>query len=121
LLFNNTNIIIDALGLRCRGANLFNAGVNEMKSIKRLFLSLVYMVCMLGATFVYAETSTPININTASVEELQQIKGIGKTRAEAIVAYRDQHGPFEQVEDLVEVKGIGDATLARNHGMLIVD
>lgn len=92
-----------------------------MKSLKRFCLSLVYLVCIFSTTFVYADNATPININTASVEELQQIKGIGKTRAEAIVTYREENGSFATVEDLLEVKGIGEATLARNHGMLIVE
>ncbi|MGA2655143.1 MAG: ComEA family DNA-binding protein [Gammaproteobacteria bacterium] len=91
-----------------------------MKTIKRFFLSLVYVVCVLASSFAFAQTG-PININTASVEELQQIKGIGEKRAEAIVAYREQNGRFDTVEDLLEVKGIGDATLARNHGILVVE
>ncbi len=51
-----------------------------------------------------------ININTASAEELTSLKGIGQTRAESIVAYRQEHGAFAAVEDLKEVSGIGDAT-----------
>ena len=51
-----------------------------------------------------------VNINTASVEELTSLKGIGQTRAESIVAYRQEHGAFAAVEDLKAVSGIGDAT-----------
>ena len=51
-----------------------------------------------------------VNINTASAEELTSLKGIGQTRAESIVAYRQEHGAFAAVEDLKEVSGIGDAT-----------
>lgn len=55
--------------------------------------------------------SFPININTATAEELQALPGIGKTRAEAIVAYREEHGPFIYVEDLRAVSGIGEGIL----------
>ena len=54
----------------------------------------------------------PIDINTATVEELQALPGIGKTRAEAIVAYREEHGGFTYVEDLKAVSGIGEGILA---------
>ena len=55
-------------------------------------------------------TEGKVNINTASVEELTSLKGLGQTRAESIVAYRQEHGAFAAVEDLKEVSGIGDAT-----------
>ena len=51
------------------------------------------------------------NINTATLEELQTIKGIGKKKAEAILQYRKEHGPFRTKEDLLEVKGIGKKAL----------
>ena len=52
-----------------------------------------------------------VNINTATLEELQTIKGIGKKKAEAILQYRKEHGPFRTKEDLLEVKGIGKKAL----------
>ena len=52
-----------------------------------------------------------VNINTATLEELQTIKGIGKKKAEAILQYRKEHGPFRTKEDLLEVKGIGKKPL----------
>ena len=55
----------------------------------------------------------PININTAGIEELKQLSGIGDTKARAIVAYRDENGPFQSPEDLIKVKGIGEKTLAK--------
>lgn len=58
------------------------------------------------------ETAFPININTATAEELQALPGIGKARAEAIIAYREEHGPFTYVEDLRGVSGIGEGILA---------
>lgn len=53
-----------------------------------------------------------ININTASVEELQQLPGVGPSTAEAIVAHRDKHGPFSSPDALDDVRGIGPAKLS---------
>lgn len=52
-----------------------------------------------------------VNINTATLEELQTIKGIGKKKAEAILQYRKEHGAFHTKEDLLQVKGIGKKAL----------
>lgn len=55
-----------------------------------------------------------ININTADVQELTKLKGIGEKKAEAIVAWREENGNFKTVDQLMEVKGIGEATLNAN-------
>ena len=52
-----------------------------------------------------------VNVNTADLETLDKLSGIGPALAERIIAYREEHGPFRTVEDLLEVKGIGEATL----------
>ena len=52
-----------------------------------------------------------ININTAGVEELQMLSGIGKSTAEKIVNYRNENGKFEKIEDIKNVSGIGDSKL----------
>ena len=56
-------------------------------------------------------TSSKMDINTASVEELQTLHGIGEQKAGDIVEYQQQNGPFSRVEDLLKVSGIGPATL----------
>ncbi len=53
-----------------------------------------------------------VNINTADEEELQKVSGIGPSKAAKIVAYRKEHGSFASVEDLTQVSGIGEKTLA---------
>ena len=53
----------------------------------------------------------PVNINTATPEELQALTGVGPVLAERIVAYRAEHGPFAAPEDLRAVSGIGESTL----------
>lgn len=60
------------------------------------------------------ENQETININTADVQELTKLNGIGEKKAEAIVAWRKENGNFKTVDQLLEVKGIGEATLAKN-------
>jgi len=60
-----------------------------------------------------------VNLNTADAETLtRELKGIGATKAKAIVAYREEHGPFTSLDELLEVKGIGASTLEQNRGKL---
>ncbi len=65
------------------------------------------MALMLTFAAIPAMATDKININTASVEELQTLPKIGPKTAQAIVEYRKQH-PFEKPEDLMGVKGIGE-------------
>lgn len=53
----------------------------------------------------------PININTATLRELKALEDIGTAKAEAIIAYREENGGFSSVDELVNVTGIGNATL----------
>lgn len=63
-----------------------------------------------------------LNLNTADAAMLQQgLNGIGKAKAEAIVAYREANGPFASVDELLEIKGIGNALLERNRDKLMVE
>ena len=64
----------------------------------------------------------PININQADASVLDlALDGIGAAKAQAIVEYRELHGPFESIEDLANVKGIGPGTLERNRGRISVN
>lgn len=56
-------------------------------------------------------TSGKVNLNSASVDQLDTLPGVGPVTAQAIVAWRDEHGRFSSVDDLLDVRGIGDATL----------
>ena len=69
---------------------------------------------MRGLTRSSAETeqgSGLIDINSAGAEELDLLPGIGPVKAAAIIDYRAEHGPFSDVQELLEVPGIGEATL----------
>jgi len=54
-----------------------------------------------------------VNLNTATQAELEEIKGIGPAKAKAIIDYRKQHGDFKTINQLDNVKGIGEATVAK--------
>ena len=53
-----------------------------------------------------------IDINTADLHDLQRLPGIGEKRAQAIMAYREEHGPFQSVDELDNVEGIGEGILS---------
>jgi competence protein ComEA len=83
------------------------------------------VTAMPGATITAAVTTlpagrTPININTASADQLEALPGIGPALAEAIVAYRDVNGLFQTVDELAEVKGISLKTVDEIRALITV-
>lgn len=70
---------------------------------------------------VETQALTPININTASVAELEKLPGIGPGIAERIVAYRHEHGPFRRSEHLMMVRGISEQKFRAIRSRLAVE
>jgi len=67
-----------------------------------------------------AMVAAPLNINSATAEQLAEaLSGIGTAKAAEIVAYRQQHGSFSSVEELLNIKGIGRKTLERNRARVV--
>ena len=64
--------------------------------------------------------STLVNVNSAAAEELETLPGIGEVLAQAIISYREEHGPFTSVDELEEVSGIGPATLEEIRDLVTV-
>jgi competence protein ComEA len=62
----------------------------------------------------------PVNVNTATVAQLDVLPGVGPTTAAAIVAHRDQHGAFQTIDQLGDVRGIGPAKLDALRGLVTV-
>jgi len=71
---------------------------------------------------VWAWAGSPVNINSANAEQISAaLKGVGQSKAEAIVAYRDANGAFKHVDELVNVKGIGIRTVDINREFILLD
>jgi competence protein ComEA len=73
--------------------------------MKKLFAFLLAVVSFIGMAFA------AVNINTATQQELESLRGIGPVRAKAIIAYREKNGPFKTLEEVDKVPGIGKGTL----------
>lgn len=83
---------------------------------KLLGALLISFLLLTGAAW-----AAPVNINTADAATLAAgIKGVGDKKAQAIVKYRKEHGPFRSVDELANVPGIGDKTVANNRANLTV-
>ena len=83
-------------------------------------IAALLLVLSLPSGFAHAEP-TVININTATVETLASLNGVGESKAQAIVAYRTENGPFKSSDDLVNVKGIGERTVQKNADRMTVE
>lgn len=82
--------------------------------MKKLVVALIFLLFFATAAFA------KININTATAEELTALPGIGQAKAEAIVKYREANGPFKTVDELGNVKGIGNKILENIKGEISV-
>lgn len=92
--------------------------------IRSPLLAAFVLLLTLATGFAHAEPAgdlQPVNINTASTEELASLDGIGDSKAQAIVAYRDSNGPFQSTAELANVRGIGDVTVEKNAPRLTVE
>lgn len=82
---------------------------------------LVLAASLLGASML-GFAATPLDINTANADALAEtMQGVGASRAQAIIAYRDSHGPFASVDELARVKGIGERTVDLNRDRITVE
>lgn len=64
--------------------------------------------------------TAPVDVNVASQAELEALPGVGPVTARAIIDHREQHGPFAAVDDLLDVRGIGEARLADLRDLVVV-
>ena len=67
-----------------------------------------------------AQSSTTVNINTADLTELQQLPGVGPSKAQAIIAYREENGLFKSIEGLLEVSGFGEKTFEKLKDSIVI-
>ncbi|MBQ6323169.1 MAG: helix-hairpin-helix domain-containing protein, partial [Lachnospiraceae bacterium] len=64
--------------------------------------------------------SSLVNLNTATKEELMSLPGIGETRAEAVLRYRQQQGPFQSIEEIMQIRGIKESVFASIRDLITV-
>lgn len=85
---------------------------------------LVFAVSLIAGNAGFAaeqDVKSKVDINIATVKELTAVKGIGKKKAGAIVAYRTKKGRFDSISDLTKVKGIGKKTFKKIKEHITVD
>jgi competence protein ComEA len=95
--------------------------------VSRLLAALLG-VFLLAPAMVYAQATAPgaekggsiVNLNTASAADLENLPGIGAKMAERILEYRQKNGPFKKIEDLMNVKGIGEKNFLKLKARLTV-
>ncbi len=83
--------------------------------MKKLYLILFFLLFFATAAFA------KVNINTATAQELTALPGIGPAKAEAIIKHREANGPFKTVDELNDVKGIGNKILENIKNEVTVD
>ncbi|MBQ2640194.1 MAG: helix-hairpin-helix domain-containing protein [Bacilli bacterium] len=98
-----------------------NKEVKDFKKTKELEASLIAQckqkdanslengACIDGDNKTSKDSNSKVNINSATKEELMTLTGIGEAKADDIINYRNSNGPFSKIEDIKNIKGIGDA------------
>ena len=83
-------------------------------SKKSKIISVIALILLVTTAVSYSQVpSSKVNINTATVEQLTEIPGVGEKTAQNIVEYRKLHGEFKTVDELLNVKGIGEKRLEK--------
>jgi competence protein ComEA len=94
----------------------------------RQVLACLALAALLGAAGSVAalaagekqDSASRVDLNSATREQLMQVKGIGPALADRIIEFRKEHGPFRRVEDMMKVRGIGEKSLAKLRPYLTV-
>lgn len=108
---NNPDVYEIQLGMRLYDLINIAGGLTENADVEAINLALLLtdqMKITIPSIFDENETNIKkVNINTADVKLLTTLNGIGEVKAQAIIEYREKHGPFKTTEEIMKVKGIG--------------
>jgi competence protein ComEA len=99
--------------------------------MSRALCALLVAVCLCAASAASAQSKAPsgkaaaapagiVNLNTATVSQITTLPGIGETAAQRIVEYREKNGGFKKVEELMNVKGIGEKSFLKLKALVTV-
>lgn len=95
-----------------------------MAAIRKVIVC-TFLSLFLSLSNAWAEASeapATVNINSADAATIAQaLNGVGEVRAKAIVEWRETYGPFKSLDELLEVKGIGEATVEHNRQAIVLD
>ena len=93
-----------------------------MKALKGSHVLISVVIIMIACQgIVWAQQEVKININIATLEELIQLEGIGEVYAQRVIEFREKNGPFEKIDDIMKVKGIGEKIFEANKDRIIVE
>jgi competence ComEA-like helix-hairpin-helix protein len=85
----------------------------HFRSVLRASLSLIVMLAVANAAAQTTTPSRPVDLNSATIGELEQLPGVGPNTAKLIIAFRERSGPFHHVEDLLAIKGVSKSKLEK--------
>jgi competence protein ComEA len=93
--------------------------MKEAIRVSKTFLVMSFLLTVIFLLTTQSFAEEKIDINSASVKELQSLEGIGKTLANRIIEYRTANGPFKSTKDIMKVDGIGKLTFEKISGHII--
>jgi len=94
----------------------------RLKSVSAFVTLLAITVCLVAATAHANKTppAHPIDLNTATIKELEELPGVGPTTAKAIVEFRTKSGRFRRIEDLLAIRGISETRLEKLRPYVVI-
>ncbi len=90
------------------------------KKITTLMSALLFSITLYAAEG-HNHSASHINVNNATVEQLDELIGVGEITARAIVEYRQMNGPFKSTEDLMNVRRVGEAVIEKNKDRIVFE
>ena len=95
--------------------------MEKVIKVSKIFLTMSFLVVALFLVSNQTYAEEKIDINKASIKELQRLDGIGKTLASRIIEYRTLNGPFQDTKDIMKINGIGKLTFEKISGQIVAE